>query len=84
MKSMDQSAILAKLTEIVRTLFDEYDGPVDASLNAKAVQQWDSLANVQFMVLVEQAFKMRFTVSEITGLKNVGELMQVIQKKLGH
>jgi acyl carrier protein len=80
---MDQNTILAKLTEIVRTLFDEYDGPVDGTLNAKMVTQWDSLANVQFMVLVEQAFKVRFTVSEITGLKNVGELMQVIQGKLG-
>jgi len=80
---MTEDIVYAKLTEIVRTLFDEYEGPVNAGLTAKAVQQWDSLANVQLMVMVEQAFKIRFRVDEMTGLANVGELVTLIQRKVG-
>jgi acyl carrier protein len=72
---------LQNITEIIRDLFDEYEGPVTPSLNAKSVAQWDSLANVQLMVMVEQRFGVRFTVAEIGELKNVGELMALIQRK---
>ena len=80
---MPDSKIFNKLTECVRTLFDEYDGPVTTELNAAAVKQWDSLANVRLMVMLEQAFKIRFTTEEIQRLENLGQLEEVIAKKLG-
>jgi len=73
--------ILASVAEIIRDLFDEYDGPITPELNAKSIAQWDSLANVQFMVMIEQKFKIRFTTDEITGLKNIGELAALIDRK---
>jgi acyl carrier protein len=78
---MTEELVYTKLSEIIRTLFDEYEGPVNAGLTAKSVKQWDSLANVQLMVLAEQAFKIRFGVDEMTGLKNVGELVALILRK---
>jgi len=75
--------IFAALTEIVRTLFDEYTGPVGPELTAKSVGQWDSLANVQFMVLAEQTFKIRFTTREITDLGSLGDLARLIVAKRG-
>lgn len=72
-----------ELVEIVRTLFDEYEGPVTPALTAADVEQWDSLANVQMMVLVEQAFGIRFTTNEIAGLANLGELSALIAQKQG-
>jgi acyl carrier protein len=78
---MNEAEIFAKLTDVVRTIFDEYEGPVGPSLSAKDVAQWDSLANVQFMVLVERAFRIRFTTTEISSLRNLGELAQTIARK---
>lgn len=78
---MPDDAIFATLTECLRALFDEYDGPVTRELNAAAVPQWDSLANVQLMVMVEQAFGVRFTSEEIASLPNLGRLADLVAKK---
>ena len=72
---------LQKMTVIVRDLFDDYDGPVTRDLSARDVAQWDSLANVQFVVLVEQAFGIRFHSREVGQFKNIGELLDVVASK---
>jgi acyl carrier protein len=80
---LDRKRIYDQVGEVVRTLFDEYEGEIGPTLTAKQVSQWDSLANVQFMVLVEQVFKIKFTTAEITGLPNLGALVDLIEKKVG-
>jgi acyl carrier protein len=72
---------LETMTEIVRDLFDEYDGPVTRDLSARDVGQWDSLINVQFVVLVERAFGIRFSTREVGQFKNVGELLDIVSAK---
>jgi acyl carrier protein len=72
---------LEKMTEIVRDLFDEYDGPVSRELCARDVEQWDSLMNVQLIVLIEQAFAIRFTTREVGEFKNLGELLDAVKRK---
>jgi acyl carrier protein len=70
--------VIARIEPIFRDLFDEYDGPVTSSLTASDVEQWDSLANVQLMVMVEHAFGTRFSTSDIVELKNLGALAALI------
>ena len=78
---MNESQILEKLTEIIRTLFDEYEGPVTRTIAAKDIEQWDSLANVQLIVLMEKAFGVRFTMDEIARFENLGSIIDRILKK---
>jgi acyl carrier protein len=79
--SMLAAEIVARFEPIIRDLFDEYDGPVKASLTAEDVEQWDSLANVQLIVMVEKAFGVKFATSEITSLKNLGALADLVAAK---
>jgi acyl carrier protein len=72
---------LEEVTQIVRDLFDEYDGPVTRTLSARDVAQWDSLANVQFVVLIEQALGVRFNTDEIGTFHNLGDLLDAVAKK---
>jgi len=76
---MDQT--LGKVTEIIRDLFDEYQGPVTRDLTAASVPQWDSLGHVQLVVLVEQIFGIRFNANEIGKFQNLGELIDAIGNK---
>ena len=78
---MTSDKVLAGIEPIIRDLFDEYDGPVTAELTAEDVEQWDSLANVQLIVMVEKAFKVRLAASEIGSLKNLGALAQLVASK---
>lgn len=80
---MADPQIMASLADIVETLFDEYDGPVTEATNASDVEQWDSMANVQFAVLVEQTFKVRFTVDEIGRMDNLGAVADAVARKRG-
>lgn len=63
--------------------FDEDDIDYSDELTADDIEEWDSLSNVRFIVSVEQAFGVRFTVGEIEGFANVGELVDKIVEKLG-
>ncbi|HEX3406090.1 MAG TPA: acyl carrier protein [Caulobacteraceae bacterium] len=78
---MTQDEVIGRIEPILRDLFDEYDGPVTAALTAKDVEQWDSLANVQLMVMVEVAFGIRFATTEVTSLKNLGDLADLVLRK---
>ncbi len=79
---MPSEEILSKLEEIIRDLFDDYQGPVTRALSAHDVDQWDSLANVQLMVIAERTFQVRFTNDEISRLRNLGELVDLIGRRV--
>jgi acyl carrier protein len=78
---MAPAEVIARIEPIIRDLFDEYEGPVTANLTAKDVEQWDSLANVQLIVMVEKAFGVKFTNSEIGMLKNLSALGDLVVAK---
>jgi acyl carrier protein len=78
---MTQDDVIGRIEPILRDLFDEYQGPVTAALTAKDVEQWDSLANVQLMVMVEMAFGIKFATTEVTSLGNLGELAALVLRK---
>ena len=78
---MDDPTILKKLEEIIRELFDEYSGPVTPVLSARDVEQWDSLGHIQFMVMVESVFGIRFDLNEVRKLANLGELVALVRAR---
>jgi acyl carrier protein len=81
--AMTSAEIIVRIEPIMRDLFDEYSGPITPALTANDVEQWDSLANVQLVVMVEKAFGVKFAIAEITQLKNVGGLADLVASKIG-
>jgi acyl carrier protein len=79
---MTPEDILARIEPIMRDLFDEYGGPITPALTARDVGQWDSLANVQLVVMVEKAFGVKFAIGEITRLKDLGALADLVAGRL--
>ena len=78
---MNQPEIYERLQAIFRDLFDEPGLVLTADTTARDVERWDSLSHVDMMVMVEEAFGIRFSTREVTGLANVGALAQVIGRK---
>jgi acyl carrier protein len=71
----------ARLTEVMRDLFEIEDLEYSDSLKADDVEGWDSLSHIRFLIAVEREFGLRFTSGEIDGFKNVGEMLDVIVRR---
>ncbi len=78
---MADKSVFEKLTPLLRDVFDNDDLVATAELTAKAVEGWDSLGNVRLFLEIEKAFAVRFSATEITSLKNVGQLADLIEMK---
>ena len=75
------SDIYAQLTEIMIEIFNDDDIAVTPETTAADIENWDSLNNIRLMAQIESEFEMRFTTFELTGLKNVGELVAILQAR---
>jgi acyl carrier protein len=72
-----------RLQNVFRDVFDDESILIRRELTAKDVENWDSLSHVSMLAAVEKEFGFRFNLAEVRGLKNVGELLDLIQKKKG-
>jgi acyl carrier protein len=79
---MSAEEILSEVQDIMRDVFDLDDLEVNPTTSAEDVEEWDSLSHVRLIVAIERKFKFKFTNSEIDSLKNVGDLVRVIQSKV--
>lgn len=73
----------ARLTGVFRNVFDDDSLALRADMTANDVENWDSLTHIDLIVAIEKEFRVRFTTAEVSGLKNVGELESLVEKKVG-
>ena len=62
-------------------VFDDESLHVTDETTAADVDGWDSLEHIDLMASVERAFGIRFSMGEITRMKNVGEMADLILEK---
>jgi acyl carrier protein len=80
---MPEASVLDRLTLVLRDVFDNDEVVATPDLTAQKVEGWDSLGNIRLFLEIERVFSIRFSAMETTSLKNVGELVAVIEKKSG-
>jgi acyl carrier protein len=79
--AMDSEPIYKKLNNIFREVFDDDSLTVKPSTNAADIPDWDSVNHIRLIVSIESEFKVRFAVNEIEELKDVGDLVRLLQTK---
>jgi acyl carrier protein len=75
--------IYARLTEIFRDVFDDDDIVLTPNTTAADIQDWDSFNHINLIVAIETKFGIKFQTAEIESLKNVGDMVAVIERKIG-
>jgi len=78
---MTREQVYEQLTEIFQDVFDDDEITIEDSTTAKDIEGWDSLANINLIVSVETEFGIKFKMEEITSLKSVGEMVDVILER---
>ncbi|MBQ8904030.1 MAG: acyl carrier protein [Oscillospiraceae bacterium] len=73
--------IFERLNTVFRDFFDDEDIELDEETTADDIDDWDSLNHITLMAAVEDEFGIRFTMGEVSGMKNVGEMAQIIKDR---
>lgn len=78
---MTDNTTLGRLQTVFARFFDDPALRLSPETTAADVPGWDSLANVELMVEVEQEFGIRFRTGEVAALTNVGALAAAIERR---
>ena len=67
-----------RLEEVFRQVFDNEDLVLRDQMVATDIEGWDSVAHINLMFGIEQAFGIRFKGNVLADMKNIGELKQFL------
>ena len=70
--------IYERLNEVFRDFFDDDEIELTPETTAEDIEDWDSLNHITLMAAVEEEFGVRFTMGQVSGMKNVGEMVEII------
>lgn len=79
---MNTAQIYEQLTGTFREIFDDETLTPTPQMTASDVKDWDSFNHINLIVAIEARFKIKFKTAELESLRNVGQLVEVIAKKL--
>ncbi len=75
---MDSKMVYARLNKVFRDVFDDDSITVNPKTTANDIEDWDSLEHITLIAAVEKEFKMKFKMGEISSMKNVGEMANIV------
>jgi len=70
--------IIEKLTEVFRDVFDDESIVINENTTSSDIEEWDSIEHINLIGAVEDEFSLTFKMKEVSGMKNVGEMIDII------
>ena len=81
MPSRTPEEILLELQPIFQEALDQPGLEVTLTSNAVNTANWDSMAHIDLIEMVERHFRVRFSLGELQDLKDVKDLVRLILDK---
>lgn len=75
---MKREEVFEALNLVFQDEFDDDSIRLSDATTADDIEDWDSLEHINLVVAVEKRFGIKFTMGEVTGMKNVGEMVDII------
>lgn len=79
---MTREEVFEGLNEVFRDVFDDEGIVVTDETTADDIEDWDSLEHINLIVAVEDYFDMKFNMGEVSTMKNVGEMADIILSRV--
>jgi acyl carrier protein len=79
---VEKAEILSKVRDTIADVLDLPELTVTMQTTAENVEGWDSFNHINIVVAIEREFGIKVHTAEIEELRNVGELVDLIDKKL--
>jgi len=74
--------IMKDLTIIFRSNFDDETIVISNQTTAEDIEYWDSLEQINLVLACERKWGVKFELEEMATMKNVGEMVEMIIKKI--
>jgi acyl carrier protein len=78
---MSRDEIFEGVQDIFRDIFDEDNLVLEDTTNSDSIEEWDSLNHINLVSAIEKEFKIKFALGELMGLKNVGDMINLMIEK---
>lgn len=78
---MNKSEMISRLNGVFRDVFGDESISVNENTTSADIEDWDSLEHINLIDAVEHEFSLRFKMREVSGMKNVGEMMKIIEER---
>jgi acyl carrier protein len=79
---MNLEEITDKTQLIFREIFQEPNLEIKPEMTANDVDKWDSLSHLTMIARVEETFGFKFKLKEMVKMKNVGDMLVLIEEKV--
>lgn len=79
---MNREGVFKEIILIFRDVFDDDELKVGEETNSQDIDDWDSLEHINLILAMQNQFKVKFDLDEVAELKNVGEMVDLIVKKV--
>ncbi len=78
---LDEKEIYERLNKVFRDVFDDEEITVKPETVADDIEDWDSMMHITLVGAVEDEFGVRFKMGEVSTMKNVGEMAEIIASR---
>lgn len=79
---MNRDEVFAELTDIFRNNFDDDSIELSDDTASADIEGWDSMEQVNLLVIIQERFQIKFNIEQINAMKNVGEMANYILQKV--
>ena len=79
---MTEAEIYATLNEVFHEVLEDDTISLTPTTTAEDVEGWDSMNHIFIVVELEKRFGIKFQAAEMEELKDVGELVALVRRKL--
>lgn len=79
---MREDKIYERLNAVFQDVFDDDTIEVDDLTTAEDIDDWDSLEHINLISAVEDEFGIKFKMSEVSTMKDVGEMVEIIMSRM--
>lgn len=79
---MTREEVYENLLPIFWAVFDDESITINDNTTANDIEDWDSLEQINLVVGIEKKFHIKFDISEVSRMQNVGEMVDFIIEKV--
>lgn len=80
---MTHEALMSDIQDIFCDNFDDDSLVITRETTADDIEDWDSLEQINLLTAMEKKFGIKFTLDDVRGLANVGDMADLIVRLKG-